>query len=60
MKFNLQFDLKLEVKRQNGRSHQRSISTFNLQFDLKLEVKRQNNNATQEGVPRLTSSLTSN
>ena len=38
--FNLQFNLKLEVKRQKWEVHQGAISTFKLQFDLKLELKR--------------------
>ena len=38
--FNLQFNLKLEVKRQKWEMHQGAISTFKLQFNLKLELKR--------------------
>ena len=59
LKFNLQFNLKLEVKRQKWESHQGSISTFNLQFNLKLEVKRVRHlQGYLSQLPRLSSSLT--
>ena len=43
--FNLQFEVKLEVKRGNGESNpggERLSNTFKLQFEVKLELKRGN------------------
>ena len=59
--FNLQFNLKLEVKRQKWEMHQGAISTFKLQFNLKLELKRVRlffSSRVAFSFPRLSFSLT--
>ena len=61
--FNLQFEVKLEVKRGNGESNpggERLSNTFKLQFEVKLELKRGNGSLVLFPFWRLTSSLRSN
>ena len=61
--FNLQFEVKLEVKRGNGESNpggEKLSNTFKLQFEVKLELKRGMAPWYSSWFWRLTSSLRSN
>ncbi|KAL4329308.1 hypothetical protein AHAS_Ahas13G0287100 [Arachis hypogaea] len=60
LKFNLQFNLKLEVKRQNGSLTKEACPRLTSSLTLNWRLNARKGKSTREPFPRLSSSLTLN